>query len=244
MLTTTKKWLGASLAALCLTTGVAETALAKPYKSAEIFTPAANLYGKYVVRMRAAKASGMISNFFLWKDGSEMSGVFWEEVDVEVFGKNNATSWQSNIITGQGTRTTSEQVHNNGSSFGDGYNTFTLEWSPDKVRWLVNNQVIRTTEGGQARNLLSPSQFRFNFWPPNNPEWVGSWNDSVLPQYMFVNWIEFHRWNGSGFELAWRDDFNSFDSNRWGKADWTFTENRADFSPNNVVVKTATSFWP
>ncbi|HRH79045.1 MAG TPA: family 16 glycosylhydrolase, partial [Cellvibrionaceae bacterium] len=86
MLTTTKKWLGASLAALCLTTGVAETALAKPYKSAEIFTPAANLYGKYVVRMRAAKASGMISNFFLWKDGSEMSGVFWEEVDVEVFG--------------------------------------------------------------------------------------------------------------------------------------------------------------
>ena len=54
---------------------------------------------------------------------------------------------------------------------------------------------------------------------------------------MFVNWIEFHRWNGSGFELVWRDDFNSFDSNRWGKADWTFTENRADFSPNNVVVK-------
>ena len=51
------------------------------------FHPAANLYGKYVVRMRAAKASGMISNFFLWKDGSEMSGVFWEEVDVEVFGK-------------------------------------------------------------------------------------------------------------------------------------------------------------
>src|SRR5688572_17535372 len=188
-------------------------AVAKPYKSAEIFTSSSTLYGKYVVRMRTAKGSGVISNFFTWKEGSELSGAFWEEIDVEVFGKNNGTSWQSNIITGTGTRVTSEQVHNAGSSFGDGYHTFTLEWSPNTVRWLVDGQVMRTTTGGQASQLTSPAQFRFNIWPPNIASWVGAFSDSILPVYMFVNWVEYYSWNGSGFSASpsWRDDFNSFD---------------------------------
>src|SRR5688500_7201267 len=87
-------------------------AVAKPYKSAEIFTTNSTTYGKYVVRMRTAKGRGVFSNYFTWKEGSELSGAFWEEIDVEVSGKNNGTSWQSNIITGTGTRVTSEQVHN------------------------------------------------------------------------------------------------------------------------------------
>src|SRR5690606_26691880 len=110
------------------------TVTAKPYKGAEIFTHGSNLYGKYVIRMQAAKGSGIISNFFLWKDGSELPSVLWEEVDVEVFGKNNAQSWQSNIITGLDNRVTSEQVHSTNFSFGDAYHTFTVEWTPDQVR--------------------------------------------------------------------------------------------------------------
>src|SRR5262245_6157617 len=114
---------------------------AKPYKSAEIFTNNSQLYGKYVMRMRAAKGSGVISNFFLWKNGSELPEVFWEEVDIEVFGKDNAQSWQSNIITGMDPpRITSEQVHNAAFSFGDAYHTFTVEWMPGTVRWLVDGQ--------------------------------------------------------------------------------------------------------
>lgn len=116
---------------LCAFAGATEVALAKPYKAAEIFTHDAEMYGKYVIRMRAAKGSGIISNFFLWKDGSELPEVFWEEVDVEVFGKDNAMSWQSNIISGLGERDTSEETHQHSHSFGDAYNTFTLEWSPD-----------------------------------------------------------------------------------------------------------------
>jgi hypothetical protein len=210
---------------------------AKSYKSAEIFTNNSQLYGKYVMRIRAAKGSGVISNFFLWKEGSELSDVFWEEVDIEIFGKDNAQSWQSNIITGLNTRITSEQVHTAASSFADAYHTFSIEWTPGQVRWLVDGNVIRTTTGGQADDLVSPSQMRFNFWPPNVPEWVGSWNDSILPVYMFVNWVEYHSWNGAGFDLEWRDDFNSFDTTRWGKANWTFDENRADFVPDNAVTR-------
>lgn len=57
--------------------------------------------------------------------------------------------------------------------------------------------------------------------------------------YQFINYIEYRPWisANNSFGSGWRDDFNSFDNNRWGKANWTFGENRADFEPNNVVVK-------
>ena len=207
---------------------------AKPYKGAEIFTNDSQLYGKYVFRMRAAEGSGILSNFFLWKEGSELPGVAWEEVDIEVFGRDQARSWQSNIITGLDSRSTSEQVHDAGVSLAQNYHTYSIEWTPQWVRWRVDGELVRETQGGQTGDLINPAQARFNFWPPNIPSWVGPWNDSILPVHMYVNWVEYHRWNGAGFTFEWRDDFNTFDSSRWGLADWTFAENRADFSPANV----------
>lgn len=224
------------LAAFISVFAASTIANAKPYKCAEIFTNEAYLYGKYVFRMQAAKASGIISNFFLWKEGSELSDVFWEEVDIEVFGKDQADALQTNIITGLDHRITSEQIHSIGS-LGDKYHTYTLEWTPDKVRWLVDGKEIRVSTGGQAGDLVNPSQMRFNFWPPDSPEWVGPWNDDILPIEMFVNWVEYYSWDGSRFNFEWRDDFDSLNPSRWGTADWTFAENRADFVPANAVTK-------
>jgi Beta-glucanase/Beta-glucan synthetase len=217
--------------------GLSMFANSKPYKSAEIFTLDSELYGKYVIRMQAAKGSGVISNFFLWKEGSELTDVFWEEVDIEIFGKDDGYAWQSNIITGLGNRITTEQEHTSDYSFGEGYHTFTLEWIPGQVRWLVDGQLVREVNGGQANDLTSLAQARFNFWPPNIEGWVGPFNDTMLPLSMYVNWMEYHQWNGQNFELSWRDDFDTLNASRWGKADWTFDENRADFSPENALTR-------
>lgn len=236
-MTTTIKFLTGGLAALVVWAASVSPAISKPYKGAEVFTYDSMLYGKFVIRMKAAKGSGVISNMFLWKDGSELPGIFWEEVDIEVFGKDNATSWQSNIITGIDSRIYSEGVHEQSTSFGDEYHTFAIEWTPDQVVWTVNGEVIRTAQGGSASDLRNPAQMRINFWNPNITEWVGEWNANVLPLYMYVNWVEYHSWTGNGFRLEWRDDFDHFDTGRWGTADWTFEENRSDFSPQNVVVR-------
>ena len=68
---------------------------------------------------------------------------------------------------------------------------------------------------------------------------MGAFNPNILPVYQFINYIDYKPWNSAtnSFGTGWRDDFNSFDSNRWNKANWTFGENLADFDPNNVVVK-------
>ena len=58
--------------------------------------------------MRMIRGSGLLSTFFTYKNGSELAGATWEEIDVEALGKNDAKTWQSNLITGN-PRMTSEQ---------------------------------------------------------------------------------------------------------------------------------------
>ncbi len=223
-----------------LALGMPSSAHAKSYKGGELYSSQAYLHGRIEVRMRVARGSGLLSTFFTYKNGSETAGTFWEEIDIEVFGKDNAVGWQSNIITGSGTRTTSEQVHTGTVSLADDYHTYALEWTPDHVAWELDGVVVRETTGGQVGDLTNPQSLRFNLWAANIESWVGAFDSSVLPQYQYVNWIRYSRYEGGQFIHEWTDDFDSFDAGRWGRADWTFGENLVDFDPNNVVVRDGT----
>lgn len=227
---------------LVFVTGLtANLSFAKAYKGAEIYSSQSYQYGRYEMRMRVAKMSGTLSTFFTYKDGSEGAGVFWEEIDIEVFGKNNATQWQSNIILGtQRPTIKTEEVHTAATSLADDYHTYTREWTPDYVAWYLDGvEVRRITGTSTVTSLTKPQSLRFNIWSSTAESWVGAFDDSQLPVYQFVSYMDYKAYNiaTKTFEGGWRDDFNSFDSNRWGKANWTFDENRVDFAPENVVIK-------
>ncbi len=225
--------LGASLAA--------SFAIAKPYKGAEIFSSDSYLYGRYEMRMRVANASGVLSTFFTYKDGSEIGNTFWEEIDIEIFGKNNATEWQSNVILGSSRPTiNSEQHHTAATSLADAYHTYVLEWTPDYVAWFIDGVEVRRINGtSTVTSLTNKQSLRFNIWSSESAAWVGPWDDSVLPVYQFVNYIEYKAYNTTSktFEGGWRDDFDTFDTSRWNKANWSFDMNRVDFAPENALVK-------
>lgn len=224
--------LGASL--------VATLASAKDYKGAEVYSQESYTYGRYEMRMRAAKGSGILSTFFTYKNGSEIGNTFWEEIDIEIFGKEDASSWQSNVILGS-TRPTEEYkgVHTQ-SGLGDAYHTYVLEWTPDYLAWFLDGEEVRRIEGTSTVTSLENAQsLRFNIWASTSAEWAGAWNDSVLPAYQFINYIDYKAYNPTTktFEGGWRDDFNTFDTTRWAKGNWTFDGNRVDFAPENAVVK-------
>jgi hypothetical protein len=212
---------------------------AKPYKGAEVYSQTQHRFGRVEVRMRMARGSGVLSTFFTYKPGSEAAGAAWEEIDVEGFGKQNATTWQSNILVGN-PRMGSEQVHEAGLSLADGYHTFTIEWTPTAVVWLVDGVEARRTTGGQANALTSLHNFRFNLWASDASGWAGAFDASALPASQYVNWIRYYRYEDGAFVLDWSDDFNTFDSARWAKANWTFAGNLVDFEPNNAVVRDGT----
>lgn len=227
---------GCALLALAGVCSSAASAQAKPYKGAEIVSQPLHKYGRMEVRMRAARGPGVLSTFFSYKPGSEGGGALWEEIDVEIFGKSNATAWQSNILVGN-PRMSSEQTHETGMSLADGYHTYTIEWTPASVVWKLDGVEVRRTTGGQADQLTSQHNLHFNLWASDVSSWAGAFDSSVLPQSQYVNWIRYYRYEGGSFVLEWTDDFNTFDTARWSKANWTFGGNLVDFDPNNAGVK-------
>jgi len=232
------KWsTGALLAAALL--AQTKTVHAKAYKGAEVYSQKTFMYGRVEIRMRMIRGSGLISTFFTYKNGSETTGSLWEETDIEALGKNDAKSWQSNLITGN-PRQTSEQVYTSTSSLADGYHTYTLEWTPDYVSWLFDGTMVRKTEGGQASNLINPETLRFNAWAIDSTGWAGALDDTALPAYQFVNWIKYYTYDNGQFVLDWTDDFDTFDTTRWSAGNWTFDGNLVDFDPTNAVVQDGT----
>jgi endo-1,3-1,4-beta-glycanase ExoK len=227
----------AFLAAVLLTE--AGTVEAKAYKGAEVYSLQGVLYGRMEMRMRMIRGSGLVSTFFTYKNGSETAGTTWEETDIEVLGKNDATTWQSNLITGN-PRVTSEQLYSSTSSLADSYHTYTLEWTPDYVSWSFDGAMVRKTEGGQASSLVNAATLRFNAWASSSTGWVGALDEAALPAYQFVNWIKYYRYENGQFVLDWTDEFDSFDSSRWAKGNWTFDGNLVDFDPANALVQDGT----
>lgn len=212
---------------------------AKAYKGAEIASKTLHRYGRIEVRMRMARGPGILSTFFTYKPGSETAGAAWEEIDVEAFGKSNATAWQSNILVGN-PRMGSEMVHDTGASLADAYHTYTIEWTPTAVVWQVDGVEKRRTTGGQASQLTSMHNFHFNLWASDVASWAGAFDSSMLPASQYVSWIRYYKYDNGAFVLDWSDDFATFDTARWDKANWTFDGNLVDFEPNNVVVKDGT----
>src|ERR1700759_4033905 len=88
-----------ALAALLL--GAMAPRAASAPASPELYRTQAYFYGRFEARIRFAPGEGVVSSFFLWKDGSS-STTSWNELDYE---KINATCrLQSNIWTGTGTQ--------------------------------------------------------------------------------------------------------------------------------------------
>src|SRR6478672_5588169 len=88
--------------ALCaLLFGVLVPRTAAAVQGAELYRTQAYFYGRFEARVRQAPGEGVVSSFFLWKDGSS-STTSWNELDFE---KINATCHlQTNIWTGKGTQ--------------------------------------------------------------------------------------------------------------------------------------------
>ena len=235
-----KKATLASLAVLAMSA----TTNAKDFSGAELYTLKEFEYGKFEARMKMAAASGTVSSMFLYQNGSEIAdGRPWVEVDIEVLGKS-PNSFQSNIITGKdGAQQTSEKHHQVNPAADQAFHTYGLEWTPNYVRWTVDGVEVRKTEGGQVSQLTGTQGLRFNLWSSESASWVGQFDESKLPLFQFINWVKVYKYtpgqgeNGSDFTLDWTDNFDSFNSSRWGKGDWTFDGNRVDLTDKNIYSR-------
>jgi hypothetical protein len=216
---------------------------AKDYKGAEIYSNESFLYGKFEMRIKAAQGSGQLSTFFLYRNNSEQSSTLWEEIDIEIFGKNTY-DFQTNVIIEkvEGSKLMTEEHHSMNFDLSEDFHTFVVEWTPDSICWYVDDVLIRT-EKEYALSCTHPMSIRFNHWAANISSWVGFFDTSVLPSYQYVDYITYYSYDSTAtdtdsvFTLEWTDDFSTFNSTRWSKANWTFGENLCDLIPANAYVE-------
>lgn len=220
-------------------------AFAKPWKGAEMISKDTFKYGAFEARIRGAEGSGMITAFFMWKDGSELSYTEWQEQDFELFGKDG--TYQTQVMTPGDPRTENKRYHSLPTPVWENYYTYRMEWTPSYLAFYVDGRLIRKeTDPVRYGKLLDPAraeatQLRLSLWA-GDWSWSGHFDESKVPAAVFVEYSEVFNYtpgagpNGSDFTSRWRDDFESIDRNRWWFANWTF-----EFAVNDYVPENATT---
>ncbi len=135
----------------------------KAYSCGEYRTNDTFSYGRFEVRMRAARASGIVSSFFVY------TGSPWDEIDVEILGKDT-TQVQFNYFTGGvGGH---EQLVDLGFDAAADYHTYAFDWSPGAIRWYVDGVLEHTVTGGGLPT--HPAQIMMNLWNGTGVDgWLG-----------------------------------------------------------------------
>jgi beta-glucanase (GH16 family) len=141
----------------------------KPYASGEYRTNVKYGYGRYTVRMKAAKGSGLVSGFFTYTGASE--GDPWDEIDMEILGKDT-TKFQANYFTnGTGNHETMISL---GFDSALAFHTYTIEWTASAIRWYVDGALVHTETGSRGALPSHPGKFMANFWPSIGVDgWTG-----------------------------------------------------------------------
>jgi beta-glucanase (GH16 family) len=239
-----------TLAALSAAVTATSALAAEPYSGAELYSHGSNgqfKYGRFEARMQMVSSPGTVSSMFLYYDNSYLGGGEpWEEIDIEVLGKD-ATKFQSNILSNsKENQNSSEGFHTVNPATNAGYHTYTIVWTPEYVSWELDGVEVRRDVSGvnkskqgleQVNTLVHDESLRFNLWLSGSPGWTGDYNQCSFPQYQYINWIKVYSYNPQTkqFTLKWKDSFDTFNSSIWAKGNWDMEKVTHSTSNVNIV---------
>ncbi len=180
--------------------------------SAELYTTSSYLYGRFDARVQFAPGDGVVSSFFLWKNGSA-TNTYWNELDYEKIDAD--CHMQLNDVYGE-----PSVQHQSTPTFNfdlcGGYHDYRFEWTPTYISWVVDGQEIRRDTGAAAtafaQNAAAGMTIHFNLWPGNS-NFGGNINNTTLPVHQYISLVEYSSYDtDSGtFSLQWSQDFQSSD---------------------------------
>ncbi len=212
----------------------------KEWRAGEIQSKDEFDYGKFSARVYGSNCPGTISTFFLFADKGWSDEDHWQEIDFEMFGRDGAYEWQTNVIyqeTPTGQNQMNELHHHTAFSIGEGWHTYTVEWSPEKIVWLIDDEEFFMYNDGAGMGIINgPLKMMFNLWT-HKDGWGGFLDESQAPAFQFMDWVRYYpHTNGHAFadEPTFVEDFKNLDN--WNISTHSWLENRATFDTNNVAI--------
>lgn len=173
-------------------------------------------FGTVEVIMRAAAGQGIVSSIVLQSDDLD-------EIDWEWIGGNN--SYVQTNYFGKGNTTTYDRAiwHPVKNVQGDFHN-YTTDWSPEKIDFYIDGNVVRTLKYGEANGghnfPQTPCDVRLGIWAGgqqgNNNytvEWAGGATDfSKAPFVMTVQSVRVSDASTGNSQYVWTDRSGSYQS--------------------------------
>ena len=114
------------------------------------------------------------------------------------------------------------------------------------MAWFINGEEVYRQTDDHIGDLVHPAKIMMNIWNPVYEDWVGIWDDRVLPRFAYYDWVRYASYTpGSGdtgtnnnFTFQWQDDFDEFDENLWEKShNHTWGGNQSLFIEENIVFE-------
>ncbi len=219
-----------------LATGVVP-ATAMAVASAELYGTQPYLYGRFEARIQYAPGDGVVSTFFLWKEGSELAGTFWNELDFEKVAAD--CHMTTNARFGLPSVNHSQNLAISGAICAE-YHDYAFEWTPTYIAWIVDGQELRRDIGATATafsdNASGGMTFHFNLWP-GNANFGGNFSPAILPVHQYISWVQYSSFANDAFQLQWREDFQGGSLPAgWATGNFPSPFNLSIHSPDNVGI--------
>ena len=135
----------------------------------EIQTKARFGYGTYEVRMKAATGLGLNSAFFTYIGPTDKKP--WDEIDMEVLGKNTDQVQLNQYINGKGGN---EKLTPVAGGADKGFNDYAFIWEANRLRYFVNGNLVQ--EVTDASKIPTNAQKIFaSLWGTDTlKQWMGA----------------------------------------------------------------------
>ncbi|QHT57556.1 family 16 glycosylhydrolase [Cellulomonas sp. H30R-01] len=163
----------------------------KPYASGEYRSNDMYSYGRYEVRMKAARGgSGTVTSFFTYTGPSD--GQPWDEIDIEILGKNTwqmQTNYYTNGVGGH------EKLIDLGFDAAAGYHTYAFEWwNGGTINWFVDGRLVHQENGSRGKLPTHPGRIMMNLWPGTGVDsWLGPFSYNGQRQATY-DWVKYTRY--------------------------------------------------
>jgi beta-glucanase (GH16 family) len=144
----------------------------KRFSSGELQSDMPFHYGYYEIRMQAPRGSGLVSGFFTYtRAGGTRT---WDEIDVEILGRNTRAVQFTYFSRGQRYITTVRLPFD----AAEGMHTYGFEWRPDAIRWFVDGVMMHEELGARGPLPQSAQRLYVHLW---NSETLRGWLGPILP---------------------------------------------------------------
>jgi endo-1,3-1,4-beta-glycanase ExoK len=156
----------------------------RPYMSGELQSHESYLYGYFETRMRIPRGEGVVAGFFTYARPGENNT--WEEIDIEFLGRRPRAMAVTYHVHGF----SHQDMVDLGFDASQGFHIYGFEWTPDAVRWYVDNRLVHEVRDTRIQRLRRPQRLYLSLW--NSTElyrWVGDLDPEEAPWTLGVSCI-------------------------------------------------------